>query len=522
LKLGQPNNLFWDNVTSLLNKSLIFQEEDAEGEPRIMLLESIRQFIQQQLSEEEKLQYSQVYCDHFLSIVSEAKENLMGSDQQRWLSLIEKENNNLRAVYEWLIKKENNLQAGISLVMGLYRFWLIRSPSEGIEKTDQLIKKLGPSTEPLVELAQLYTNAATLAQSPGLYLKASEYYERSLSIYRQLNDRHGIAVTLNHLGWMGWRLGNFDITEQRSLEGLELHKALQNPVGVATSLNNLGAAAHNQGNFQLAKEYHSEALTIRKHFSDRRAIAFSKLGLGQALSYYGEFSEAEETLKEALEVFESLTDNSLRAYTINALADLKYLENKLDEARLLIEDKSLPIVRWLGSRFGQGLSLRVLGDVHLAKKDYPSAEKYHQESYEHREKSNDTWCMAQSLHRLAVVAAHVGDYSLAKKRIQRSLDLRLRMKDKFGLLECLEFYLFIAWLLKRFDLAAELNHYTHHFRAKYRFKVAPIEKVRFEKLNFNDITSRTYLQETTITESEEIWDFTKKVISKSNHLLFPS
>ena len=520
-EMGNDDAFVLDNISSLFNKSLVFQEEDPDGEPRIMLLDTIRQFGKNELSAQEELQYTQLFCAHYLTLVAKAKPHLSGPGQQDWLLILEKEQNNLRTLFDRLVIHGNDLEKGVQLVKGLYRYWLIRNPSAGMERTLQLINRLEPRQEPPEALAELFNYAGTLAQVPGQYLQSVDYYGKSLEIYRQLNDRQGIAVTLNHLGWMGWRLGDFEQAKQRSSEALELHKALQNENGIATSLNNLGAIAQNQGDFQKACDYHREALSIRTQLSDQRAIAFSKLNLGLALSYCGAFSDAKAILMQGLEVFESLNDTTLIGYSYNVMADLEFRRNDLEVARSIIEEKALPIVRHLGSFFGQGLALRVLGDVYLAKGNEALAEKYYTESYKYRKKSNDNWCSAQSLHRLALLALRKNNLPVASEKIWESLSRRLRMRDKFGLLECLESCFILACHNKDFKLAALLNHAQEHFFNKYQIFISPADEARYA--SHQNVVSSLYNHfpqphEQQINPYEDIWDFVQHTPTKFNRL----
>src|SRR5262249_28104888 len=69
-----------DNITSLINKSLVRQTE-SDGEPRLGMLETIREFGLEQLAQENEIEAVQrAHAAYYLSLAEEAEPHLMGRE----------------------------------------------------------------------------------------------------------------------------------------------------------------------------------------------------------------------------------------------------------------------------------------------------------------------------------------------------------------------------------------------------------------------------------------------------------
>jgi predicted ATPase len=86
----------------LIEKSLVVTEELGSGTARYRLLETVRQYSAEKLQEagEEALVHAR-HLTYFLQLAEEAEQQLRGSDQARWLNLLETDQDNLRAALEW-------------------------------------------------------------------------------------------------------------------------------------------------------------------------------------------------------------------------------------------------------------------------------------------------------------------------------------------------------------------------------------------------------------------------------------
>ncbi len=92
-------------LASLVDKSLLRQEEGSEGEPRFRMLETVREFGQERLEASgEREETERRLADWCLSLAEEVRPDFPGGTMQpRWVGRLHEELPNLRAAVTWLL-----------------------------------------------------------------------------------------------------------------------------------------------------------------------------------------------------------------------------------------------------------------------------------------------------------------------------------------------------------------------------------------------------------------------------------
>ena len=121
---GLPMEVF-DGLESLTDKSLIRQTDGTGSESRFVMLETLREYAADKLSqtgELELLQDRHLAC--FAALGDQSEQELVGPDQVAWLDRLEVEFDNIRAALRRSLAKDR--EAGLQLVTDLSRFWRVR------------------------------------------------------------------------------------------------------------------------------------------------------------------------------------------------------------------------------------------------------------------------------------------------------------------------------------------------------------------------------------------------------------
>src|SRR5215210_7514325 len=116
----------FEGVFSLLDKSLLRQEEGPSGEPHFVMLETVHEFAREKLQESaEAERIKRLHAQYFLTLAEEANPELKGANQLEWLERLEAENDNMRAALSWASQRD---EAGVAMKLGgaLWRFWSVR------------------------------------------------------------------------------------------------------------------------------------------------------------------------------------------------------------------------------------------------------------------------------------------------------------------------------------------------------------------------------------------------------------
>jgi predicted ATPase len=103
--LGDEAEVF-DAVASLIDKSLLQQTEQEDGESRLVMLETIREYGLEVLACSGEAQATcQAHAAYYLVLAERAEPELNGPQQPSWLEQLEREHDNLRAALSWLLEQ---------------------------------------------------------------------------------------------------------------------------------------------------------------------------------------------------------------------------------------------------------------------------------------------------------------------------------------------------------------------------------------------------------------------------------
>ena len=192
-----------DGVVSLVDKSLLHQEEQASGEPRFGMLETIREYGLECLTASgEEHAIRRAHADYYLALVEAAEPALTGPEQATWLDRLETEHDNLRAALRWA-EESGETGIGLRLAGALCQFWLGRSYlSEGRERLTRLLLLAGAFAGTTAR-AKALTGAGHLAHNLGDYAAARARLRRAWRFGESSEIR--VALPPHSITSGGWR-----------------------------------------------------------------------------------------------------------------------------------------------------------------------------------------------------------------------------------------------------------------------------------------------------------------------------
>jgi predicted ATPase/class 3 adenylate cyclase len=409
-----------DLLASLVDKSLVVAEEQGD-ESRYRLLETIRQYGAEKLKgSEEEAALRERHRDWFVALAQQAAPELHGPRQADWLRKLEAEHDNLRAALAAC--DENGAEAGLAMAGALSQFWHLRGYwSEGRQSLARALA-LAPE-EPSPSRARALAAASLLAQRQGDYAASRALGEESLAIRRALNDREGIAATLNLLGSAAAQQGDFAGAQPLLEESLAIQRELGNRHGMANLLNNLGLIAAQQGDRKRARELWEESLALQRLLGDRHVMATLLGNLGTMAFHEAEYDTAANLFRESLTIQRDLGNQYPIAYLLNNLGSIARQKGETDEARLLYQE-SLAIRRELNDRRGIAVLLNNLGNLELDRGDAQAARALLKESLAIFRELDDKPAAAVCLVGFAQLASLEGQSERAAQLLGAAVALR--------------------------------------------------------------------------------------------------
>jgi predicted ATPase len=324
-----PEADVFDAVSSLVEKSLLQQREQADGETRFRMLEVVREYALERLVE--RGQADETRRRHALACLALAERDspqFFDTRAANWLGRVEEEHDNLRAALSWLL--EHDAEGALRLAAAIRNFWLARghltegrrwlaaaleragadapSRSRALDGAGKLAWRQGDlgaaraSFEEWLRLADARgdlwsigwsTYSLGLVSQDLLGLDAARaYLERSLEVGRQLGSDSMIAHPLVALGEIARREEQWARARDLYEQALEIHRRAGDPEGTSTALINLGAVAYETGDLDLAGARYQEALAIDRQLGSACAVSYSLDGLAAVAARRGRWHDA--------------------------------------------------------------------------------------------------------------------------------------------------------------------------------------------------------------------------------------
>jgi predicted ATPase/class 3 adenylate cyclase len=320
-----------DGLASLVDKSLIRRTEPAVGEPRFSMLETIREFGQEQLEAGGDLDLVlRRHGEHFLDLALEAEPHLTADDQGEWLDGCDREHANIGNALRWAIETREAVLAQDS-AGALWRFWQQRGHlAEGRRWLDEILAM--PSGQ-----ARTPARAKALIGAGGIAWwqqdreAAGDFYGEAAAIEREIGDPARIAEALYNLAFV---VAGDDLESAARLleESLELFRRLGDERGVAQVLTMLVMPDAQAGKWGPVVDRLEEVVGIWRRLGDRLHLAFDLLWLSFAHGRMGHLREARSAALEALDLFREVDNHTGIGITFTDLAFLATWEGRHQDA----------------------------------------------------------------------------------------------------------------------------------------------------------------------------------------------
>ena len=400
-------------LESLADKSLIRLLDNGD-EPRVMMLETIRDYGQERLTASDDRQaIGQHHAGYFLNLAEMSDPLLEGREQTRWLDRLDRDQANLRAAIAWL-RDSGQTEEALRLAGALWRLWWLRGDlGEGRGQLESLLRQTR-DVDPAVR-AKALNGAGVLADCQGDWETAIRFHEESLEISRRLGDLRGVAWSLNNLGVV--QINRGDIARAQTLldENLAVAEQSGHVASIATALNDLGHVAHYQGDYDRAIALFTRSLALFRSMGDDAQVARVLNNLGYFARQRGDFQRAHELMTE-----------------------------------------SLALHRSVGDRYGVASSLNNLAGVDRDRGDLESAMSLFLESYALALEGGHQLYAAIALVNVAALTRQQGDERMAQNRYREALNLFCAVGDQPGVVSSLAGLADIATAQGREELAAEV------------------------------------------------------------------
>ncbi len=395
-----------EGMASLVDKSLLRQEEQAAGETRFWMLQTLREFGLEQLVRSRELEATrQVHAEYYLRLAEEAQPSLRATEQGRWMARLELEHENLRAVL----------------------FWLLAQARIGSEQ----------STQQAERALRFCTTLSWFWSIRGYIREGQNFLEQALAL-RESVSASVRAKASYAAAELAFFLDDLTRTEKLGSESLHLFRKLGDKTGIADALMFLGLSFWGRGKYPLARSQFEEAASLYQEMGASWKRGRCLTQLARISTVQGEYDQAQELLEQSLALYRALGDKERLGWVLYLLARLLFLSGRdLTQARNLTE-QSLTLLQEIDDPWERAYPLVLLGQISLQRADQAQARALFEESRSSFKEVGDQAGMAEALIGLASGAAMQGDFVVARDLYQEIFPILQRIQYQELIPSCLE------------------------------------------------------------------------------------
>lgn len=317
-------------VELLLDANLINVLEGGEGEPRASMLEMIREFAVErvEVSHERDL-LGRRHAEHYASLAEEMSIQLRGSERLLALDRLEIEHDNARAALGWSLGSESHdssldpgrTEIGLRLVLALAPFWYQHGyAGEGRSWLEQALALATDESGAL--LAQVAHWFGVLLQQQGENGAALKLFDRSLAIWRELDDPDQIMRELNSLAITHRGLGDLDTARTLINEAVHIARSTGNHFRLSAALTTTGHVETSAGNILTSMAALQEALRLDLANGDMQGAAINRQSLALTKLHAGDADEAARLMAETVDYVVASGEVEFLACTFEMFANV--------------------------------------------------------------------------------------------------------------------------------------------------------------------------------------------------------
>ncbi|MCC5926452.1 MAG: tetratricopeptide repeat protein [Bacteroidetes bacterium] len=215
--------------------------------------------------------------------------------------------------------------------------------------------------------------------------EALEAARRAETLAATLRDTLQLAKAKGHIGWINYRMGDWEGTFRYSREAYELSLIAGDANETAMALNNLGALYYQQ------QDYHTAIERFREAFLHVRG-----------------------------------TDNYFTIIRSLNNTALNFVRAEMPDSAMHYASLAMQVNKDAGSPFSLSFPYRVIGDVHYFYGDYPEAMRWYADAFRMAELRNLTSFQAGILHRKGITLMRMGRGRDAMVYLKRGEELSTR------------------------------------------------------------------------------------------------
>jgi predicted ATPase len=307
-----------DLLSRLVDKSLVVVDRERDGEPRYRLLETVRQYGRERLTEDgEAPAVRRRHVTEFLTLAERAYGERFAREES-WAATLEAEHDNLRAALDFA--RASDPERHLELAGALAWFWQVRSHLlEAREHLSAALAAAAPDPPRAAWARALWGIANTLAWQ-GDAAAARPRMEEALRIWRQLGDVREVALALEGIGWAQILGGEDQAARETFAECLRLQRGHGDPALVNRAMVALAQVLVALARVEEARPMASQILAYAQAHDDRRSEHFAWHYLADCALIEADWDSSLKLYQRSLVLAQALGDRLETSFEVQGVA----------------------------------------------------------------------------------------------------------------------------------------------------------------------------------------------------------
>ena len=317
--VGDPDEFVTlELLSKLVDKSLVVVEIEIGEQRRYRMLETVRQYLLERLSEMGEI--DDVRLAHLEAMLNLAERAYVEriSEEQKWSDTLSIENDNLRAALEFA--KTLDAERYMTMSGALAWFWVLRSHL--VEGRAHLIAALA-STDSLParsSRARVLWGVGHMLSLQGDADGSRPRIEEAISIWRELGDTFEIALALESIGWTQFMNSDDEAACATFEECLRLQRARGDSNLINRAMVGLTQVLVALGRTEEARPMAAEIIEFSEAYHDKRSEHFGWHFLADCALIQGNYNESLRLYRKSLSLAQALGDQIETSFEVQGVA----------------------------------------------------------------------------------------------------------------------------------------------------------------------------------------------------------
>jgi len=265
----------------------------------------------------------------------------------------------------------------VRVMLDLAQEYRKTEPDQALElsrRAEELARKLRDN----VGLSMAFTSTGITYAQSGSWVRALNFFLKSLQLKEELGDQQGMAALLSNIGVVHGRLNDEERALRYHLRAVRYFQLAQDRQGLAYSYNNIGVIYMDKGEYDKALENLLASLELKKELKDTPGLASTYLNIGITYFMQNASHRALENYQQSAKLYEAIGDRHGLSEAMQRIASL-HLRQQEPLRAFDIASRALQIARETNSRVVERNALKICADAKTALGDASAALVYYRQ-----------------------------------------------------------------------------------------------------------------------------------------------